>query len=94
MEIVMKTFYGDDGNYAEIPLSKILDRMTDDWIDDEVTGENISELRDACRKLLETAHNSDYTKCLNELWRHIQKNAKNGSFIKSSIAEILKKHSE
>lgn len=49
----MKTFYGDDGNYAEIPLSDILDRMTDDWIDDEVTGENISELRDACRKLLE-----------------------------------------
>ena len=63
MEIVMKTFYGDDGNYTEIPLSKILDRMTDDWIADEVTGANISELRDACRKLLETAHNSDYAKC-------------------------------
>ena len=62
MEIIMKTFYGDDGNYADIPLSKILDRMTDDWIDDDVTGENISELRDACRKLLETAHNSEYTK--------------------------------
>ncbi len=59
----MKTFCGDDGNYAEIPLSDILDRMTDDWIDSEVTGANISELRDACRKLLETAHNSDYAKC-------------------------------
>ena len=53
----MKTFFGDDGNYAEIRLSDILDRMTDDWIDDNVTGANISELRDACRKLLETAHN-------------------------------------
>ena len=58
----MKTFIGSDGNYADIPLSEILDRMTDDWIDDEVTGENIYELRDACRKLLETAHNSDYAK--------------------------------
>ena len=59
----MKTFYGDDGNYADIPLSKILDRMTDDWIDDEVTGENISELRDTCRKLLERAHNSESAQC-------------------------------
>ena len=56
MEIIMKTFIGSDGNYADIPLSEILDRMTDDWIDDEVTDANISELRDACRKLLETAH--------------------------------------
>ena len=60
MEIIMKTFIGSDGNYTDIPLSEILDRMTDAWINDEVTGENISELRDACRKLLETAHNSDY----------------------------------
>lgn len=37
MEIIMKTFYGDDGNYADIPLKDILDRMTDGWIDDEVT---------------------------------------------------------
>ena len=59
----MKTFYGADGNYAEIPLSDILDRMTDDWIDSEVTGANISELRDACRKLQKTAHNSEYAKC-------------------------------
>ena len=51
MEIIMKTFYGGDGNYADIPLSEILDRMTDDWIDDEITGENISELRDTCSKL-------------------------------------------
>ena len=60
----MKTFYGDDGNYEDIPLEDILDRMTDDWIDDNITGENISELRDACRKLLEIAHNSDMINAL------------------------------
>ena len=63
MEIIMKTFLGTDGNYADIPLTVILARMTDAWIDDEITGENISELRDTCRKLLETAHNSDYAMC-------------------------------
>jgi len=61
--ITMKTFYGDDGNYEDISLEDILDRMTDDWIDGNITGANISELRDACRKLLETVHNSDHTKC-------------------------------
>ena len=64
LEIIMKTFYGDDGNYEDIPLEDILDRMTDDWIDDNITGENISELRDACRKLLEIAHNSDMINAL------------------------------
>jgi hypothetical protein len=58
-EIIMQTFYGDDGNYAGIPLSEILDRMTDEWIDAEVTGENISELRDACRTLLEKCKESE-----------------------------------
>jgi len=53
MTIMMKTFYGDDGNYAEIPLDKILERMTDDWIDDNITVENTSELRDACKQLLQ-----------------------------------------
>ena len=59
----MKTFYGDDGNYEDILLEDVLDRMTDDWIDGNITGANISELRDACRKLLETVYNSDYEKC-------------------------------
>ena len=39
-----------------------------------------------------TSSNSDYAKCLDELWEHIELNAKNGSFLKSSIAEILRKH--
>jgi len=52
--IIMETFYGKDGNCADTPLEEILDRMTDDWIDDEITGANISELRDVCRKLLKT----------------------------------------
>jgi hypothetical protein len=86
----MKTFYGDDGNYADIPLKDILDRMTDDWIYDEFTSENISELRDACRKLLETAHNSDYAKCL-DLARKLQSKlgiTKNLNM----IAEIIQNH--
>jgi hypothetical protein len=58
-EIIMHTFYGPDGNYADIPLSEILDRMTDEWIDSEVTGGNISELRDACRTLLEKCKESE-----------------------------------
>lgn len=62
MEIIMETFYGDNGNYAKIPLNEILDRMTDDWIDDEITGANISELRDACRKLLEKSPPSEYVR--------------------------------
>lgn len=72
----MKTFCGEDGNYADMPLSSILDRMTDDWIDNDITGANISELRDACRKLLATVHNSDEAaKCHNKelarLWTEI-----------------------
>ena len=39
-----------------------------------------------------TSDNSDYAKCLDELWKHIELNAKNGSFMKSSIAKILSKH--
>lgn len=50
--IMMKTFYGDDGNFTELPLETVLERMDDDWIDNEVTSENISELRDACKLLL------------------------------------------
>ena len=86
----MKTFYGDDGNYEDIPLEDILDRMTDDWIDDNITGANISELRDACRKLLETAHDSDYAKCTAEVLRYIKysKDSKAGR----DITEIIKKH--
>lgn len=53
--IMMHTFYGDDGNFADIPLPKILDRLTDEFIDNEICGENISELRDACRQLLDRA---------------------------------------
>ena len=49
--LIMKTFYDDDGNYADMPLTEILNRMTDDWIDNEITGVNISELRDACKHL-------------------------------------------
>ena len=49
----MKTFYGDDGNCTDIPLEKVLDMMTDEWIDDNITGANVSELRDVCRKLLD-----------------------------------------
>jgi hypothetical protein len=50
--IIMKTFYGDDGNFTELPLETVLERMSDDWIDDEITSVNISELRDACKLLL------------------------------------------
>lgn len=39
-----------------------------------------------------SSHNSDYAKCLYELWEHIESNAMHGSFMKSSVAEILKKH--
>lgn len=86
----MKTFYGDDGNYEDIPLEDILDRMTDDWIDDYITAANTSELRDACRNLLETAHNSDYSKCTAEVLWYIKysKDSKAGR----DIAEIIKKY--
>jgi len=65
--------------------------MTDDWIDSEVTGANISELRDACRKLLETVHHSDYEKCANEICRYL------GSELyvmeqDTAVIEILRKH--
>lgn len=91
MEIIMKTFCGDDGNYAEIPLSDILDKMTDDWIDSEVTVANISELRDACRKLLETEHNSDYAKCANEICGYLR-SALYVTEQDTAVIEILRKH--
>ena len=50
--IMMYTFYDDIGNFSKIPLETILERMTDDWIDDNITDANVSELRDACKTLL------------------------------------------
>lgn len=55
----MKTFYGDDGNFAELPLETVLERMSDDWIDNEITSANVSELRDACKVLLKLCESKE-----------------------------------
>lgn len=63
-----------------------------DFIESSITLEEVLEQYAEYKQLQNKAPNNNYTKCLDELWEHIELNAKNGSFAKSSIAEILKKH--
>ena len=57
MDLYMNTFYNKEGNFDKIPLSEILDRRTDDWIDDNITNANVSELRDVCKKMYKYINN-------------------------------------
>lgn len=50
--IKFKTIIGKSGNYEEMQLSDALDIMTDEWIDNNITMENVSELRDCCKILI------------------------------------------
>jgi hypothetical protein len=47
MSYTFKTFFGEDGNYTVKSVDEAVEILTDDWIDDELTVELGSELRDA-----------------------------------------------
>ena len=44
------------------------------------------------KKRLQTSHNSDYMKCLDDIWDIVSVNLRSGKWDKSEFGEILKKH--
>ena len=47
----LKIYNSETG--TEWPIDKILKIMTDNWIDDYASGHTVSDLRDACKELLD-----------------------------------------
>jgi len=84
--VKLKTFYDDDGNYAEIPIMEIMERMTDDWIDDNITGENTSELRDCIKRFI------DYSDHVEKNNRLLSKKIQSSRKHIEELTSILKDH--